>query len=54
MKLSSYRSPEGGWIRFGRYCLLWTCGRLLFSERNGYVKRWRIPFTRWRVGFDRD
>ena len=43
-------SPSSGWLRVLGWGLSWTREPPLFSERNGYAKRYRIPLTEWRIG----
>lgn len=44
-----YKDEEYFWFRICGYGLGFTCGYMTFSERNGYVKKWK--FGKWRMKF---
>lgn len=39
---------DSGWVRVGCLLLHWKCSAPLFSERHGFKKYHRIPFSKWR------
>lgn len=47
-------SKDSRWIRFGPWLLHWKRSPPLFSERYGYQKFYKIPFTEWRIRLDHE
>ena len=42
------------WIRVGKLILHAKRSEPLFSERNGYIKFTKVPFSQWRVRLNRE
>ena len=47
--LSRHSDPECYWFRIYGYGLAIKSSSLIFSERYGHRKYWKIPFSKWRV-----